>query len=47
MFGADLPGPNENVSTSYGLVRTVEHHLGSADDDWCCEVIMVGERSGR
>ncbi len=28
--GADLPSPNENISISYGLVRTVEHYLGSA-----------------
>ncbi len=28
--GADLPSPNENISISYGLVKTVEHYLGSA-----------------
>ncbi len=27
--GADLPSPNDNISVSYGLVRTVEHYLGS------------------
>jgi transposase len=25
----DVPLPNENISVSYGLVRTVEHYLGS------------------
>ena len=29
MTGADLPSPNENISVPYGLVRTVEHYLGS------------------
>lgn len=28
--GADLPSPNENISISYGLVKTVEHYLDSA-----------------
>ena len=27
--GADLPSPNDNISVPYGLVRTVEHYLGS------------------
>ena len=26
--GTDLPSPNENISVSIGLVRTVEHYLG-------------------
>ena len=29
MTGADLTSPNENISVPYGLVRTVEHYLGS------------------
>ena len=29
MTGADLPSPNENISVPFGLVRTVEHYLGS------------------
>ena len=27
--GANLPSPNENISISYGLVKTVEHYLDS------------------
>ena len=27
--GADLSSPSENISVPYGLVRTVEHYLGS------------------
>ncbi len=27
--GADLPSPNDNISVPYGLVRTVDHYLGS------------------
>ena len=29
LTGADLPSPNENISVPYGLVKTVEHYLGS------------------
>ena len=29
LTGADLPSPNENISVPFGLVRTVEHYLGS------------------
>ena len=28
--GTDLPSPNENISVPIGLVRVVEHYLGSA-----------------
>ena len=28
--GTDLPSPNENISVRYGLVKAVEHYLGSA-----------------
>ena len=28
--GTDLPSPNENISVPIGLVKTVEHYLGSA-----------------